>query len=254
MKSFKKFIKFEKGTIPLIFSVPHGGKLKCDEIPTRKSGILGIDKGTIKLTQKLMYYLKKYSKKKNLNRFKPSYVFSNVPRSKIDLNREEIDAYEHRSKLAEKIYHRYHNKIEQYISENLEVFNTSLLIDIHGFEKTKRPSGFRDVELILGTNNLESFFSEPVSKRYWKNTIRGKIIKRFLKLKIPIAPGHPRRREYVLTGGYTIQKYGSSQILKSKTMQIEFSDRIRIYEKKLRKIVLRTLAEIIIEEFNLNLN
>ncbi|MFX1314735.1 MAG: hypothetical protein ACFE9T_02655 [Promethearchaeota archaeon] len=250
MKIFKKFIKFEKGTIPLILSVPHGGKLKCDEIPTRKNGILGIDKGTIRLTQKLMHYMKKYSKQKKLKSFKPSYIFSYIPRSKIDLNREKSQAYIQNSVVAEKIYHLYHNKIEQYILENLETFNTSLLIDIHGFEKSKRPSGFRDVELILGTNNLESFFSKPVSKRYWKNTIRGKIIKRFLKLNIPIAPGHPRRREYVLTGGYTTQKYGSLKISKSKTMQIEFSDRLRIYEKKLRKIVLKTLAGIIIEEFN----
>ncbi len=65
----------------------------------------------------------------------------------------------------------------------------------------------------------------------------------------PIAPGHPRRREYVLTGGYITQAYGSSKISESKTMQIEFSDRIRILDKKLRKIVIQTLAEIIVNEY-----
>lgn len=64
-----------------------------------------------------------------------------------------------------------------------------------------------------------------------------------------IAPGHPRRREYVLTGGYITQTYGSSKISKSKTMQIELSDRIRILDKKLRKIVIQTLAEIIVNEY-----
>jgi len=76
-----------------------------------------------------------------------------------------------------------------------------------------------------------------------------KNIKNFIKLNIPIAPGHPRRREYVLTGGYITQTYSSSKISKSKTMQIEFSDRIRILNKKLRKIVIQTLAEIIVNEY-----
>jgi hypothetical protein len=72
-------------------------------------------------------------------------------------------------------------------------------------------------------------------------------------VNVPIAPGHPRRREYALVGGYITQTYGTSNISKSKTMQIEFSDRIRILNKKLRKTVLQTLAEIIIGEYKNNI-
>ncbi|MFX0071399.1 MAG: hypothetical protein ACFFAO_09950 [Candidatus Hermodarchaeota archaeon] len=247
--SLEKFIKFEKGTIPLILSVPHGGSLECENLPKRLNGILGIDKGTIELTQRLIDFIKKISKKKISKEINPSYIISNVPRNKIDLNRKESKAFIQNSSLAQKIYQFYHKKIKELIFHNINSFNHSLLIDIHGFESNKRPTGFRDVDLILGTNNLGTLFSKPIPKKVWENTIRGKIIKRFLDLNIPIAPSHPRRREYILKGGYITQAYGPSKISKSKTMQIELSDRIRILNKKLRKTVLQTLAEIIVEEF-----
>ena len=130
---------------------------------------------------------------------------------------------------------------------NVKLYDHSLLIDIHGFEKKRRPSGFRDVDIILGTNNLEAFFSEPIPKREWGNNIRGKIIQKFTELNIPIAPGHPTRKEYVLKGGLITKKYGASQIHRSQALQIEFSDSIRLYDKELRKVVITTLAEVFSE-------
>jgi hypothetical protein len=102
----------------------------------------------------------------------------------------------------------------------------------------------------LGTNNLESFFSEPIRRENWGDNIRGKIIQKFLELKIPIAPGHPKRREYVLTGGYITKKYGASQIPQSQAIQIEFSDKIRIQDQVLRELVLNSLAEILVKHLN----
>ena len=124
-----------------------------------------------------------------------------------------------------------------------------MLIDIHGFEKDKRPKGFRDVELILGTNNLESLYPNSIPKKDWGKNLRGKIVKEFNNLNIAIAPGHHLRREFVLTGGYITAKYGASHIKNSQTIQIEFSDKIRLYDKELKKIVLSTLAELIYKEF-----
>ena len=135
------------------------------------------------------------------------------------------------------------------ILNNIKSFGRSLLIDIHGFEKNKRPPGYRDVELILGTNNLKSLFLEPIPKRRdWEENIRGKMIKRFLELGVPIAPGHPRRKEYVLTGGYITRIYGASNFSGSQTIQIEFSDKIRLYDKNLRTKVLIALAELFLND------
>ncbi len=244
MVDIKDCIEYNRGSIPLIISVPHGGIIMSDNIPRRTNGIHGIDKDTIKLACELIEMIK------NIFKFKtPSYIISKIHRAKIDFNRNSSEAFDQESELAKKIYHFYHNKIEELILYNLETFNRSMLIDIHGFEKDKRPKGFRDVELILGTNNLESLYPNSIPKRDWGKNLRGKIVKEFNNLNIAIAPGHHLRREFVLTGGYITTKYGASHIKNSQTIQIEFSDKIRLHDKELKNIVLSTLAELLYKEY-----
>jgi hypothetical protein len=246
----EKYIKFERGSLPLIFSVPHGGTLDIKGIPYRSQGVLGIDKATIEVAQELNSLLTNLSPKYFSTQQTPSSIISNVRRKQIDLNRMQSEAYSPDSNLAEKIYLFYHNKIKEVILENINKFNISLLLDLHGFEKNKRPQGYRDVEIILGTNNLASFFSEPVSVKNRANNLRGTIIKKFIELDIPIAPGHPRRKEYVLMGGYITQKYGASELEKSQAIQVELSDRIRIYDKELRNQVLGSLVEVLLSHIS----
>lgn len=248
MHEYAKYVKYNQGNLPLIISVPHGGISKIDEIPERKSGIRGIDKNTIEIAVELIEHIKNKSNLQKNEPKIPCFVFSLVSRSNIDLNRDKSRAFVSSSKLAEKIYQFYHFKLEEYIYHNLEKFNRSLLLDIHGFESNQRPSGYRDVELILGTNNLKTLFPEPGPKKEHGKNLRGKIIKRFNKIGIQIAPGHHLRREYVLTGGYITKKYGATNIKNSQSIQIEFSDKIRIHDKELRSKVLYNLAEIIIHE------
>jgi len=248
MLDLSDYIEFQQGNIPLILSVPHGGSLECENIPKRSSGILGIDGKTIEIAKKLIALIQNIFKKHNSEVKKPSYVISKVRRSKIDLNREETEAYEQGSYIAKQIYKFYHKKIEEIVRYNLKVYERSLLIDLHGFEKANRPPGFRDVDVVLGTNNLESFYSKKIPKKDWGKNIRGKIVQKFLELNIPIAPSHPKRGEYVLTGGYITKKYGASQIPKSQALQIEFSDRIRIQDGNLRDLVLNHLAKILYNE------
>jgi N-formylglutamate amidohydrolase len=248
--NFQNYIEFRKGTIPLVFSVPHGGTTNFDDIPDRVYGIHGVDKETIKLTFDLIEKFREFAKMKFKNNWTPSYIISKIKRIKIDFNRKETDAFHSKSNLAREIYYNYHNKILELINSNLNKYNRSILIDIHGFEKVKRPKGFRDVELVLGTNNLESMFPEKLPKKVWGRNFRGKIIKKFNELNIPIAPGIHTRKEYVLTGGYIIQKYGASRIKNSQAIQIEFSDAIRLCDNQLRKNTLESLAQLFFEEFS----
>ena len=241
------YLEFQKGTIPLIISVPHGGTLECENIPKRSHGILGIDGKTVEIARKLMGLIRANFRAQNLKSKFPSYVISKVRRSKIDLNRNEAEAFNPSSIIAREIYISYHNKLREFVIDNLNFFSRSLLIDIHGFEKEKRPPGFRDVDIIIGTNNYESLFSKPTLRKDLGNNIRGKIIQKFIDLEIPIAPGHPKRKEYVLTGGYITKKYGASQIHNSQALQMEFSDRIRIKDHKLRELVLNALANILVK-------
>lgn len=249
MVVLKDYIKFNKGTIPLIISVPHGGTFNLESIPQRSTGVLGIDKRTIEIAMELIAYIETYFEEKTSVNKSPSFLISKVRRNKIDLNRPEVEAHDKNSSLGREIYLFYHQKIKDLILNNIKSFGRSLLIDIHGFEKNKRPPGYRDVELILGTNNLSSLFLEPLPKRRdWDKNIRGKIIKKFLELGVPIAPGRPRRKEYVLTGGYITQIYGASNFSGSQTIQIEFSDKIRLHDKNLRTKVLYTLAELFLND------
>ena len=248
MSELVDFIEFKEGNIPLIVSVPHGGILECSSIPERKTGVLGIDKGTIEFSKNLKEQISLKFKAEITIYKAPFYIFSRVRRSKIDLNRERSEAYNQNSFLAREIYNFYHTKIQEWVFNNLKMYGRSLMIDIHGFEKDSRPPGFRDVDVILGTNNLESFFPEPIAKSDWGKNLRGKLIQKFLQLGIPIAPGHPRRREYVLSGGYITRKYGASNVPKSQTIQIEFSDRIRIDDKELRESVIRIITDILFKD------
>ena len=245
MLKLKNLINFEQGNVPIILSIPHGGTIECEKIPKRTNGITGIDKCTIEIGLQIISKIKTLSINKSSKQMTPSYIICQLRRSKIDLNRVENEAYMKNSQLAKEIYEFYHNKLQEFIRYNLESFNKSLLIDIHGFEKHKRPAGYRDVEIVLGTDNLKSLSTEPIPKREWDKTLRGELVSRFLDLGIEIAPGHPRRKEYVLTGGYIIRQYGASKILKSKAIQIEFSDSIRYKEKELKGKVISSIAELI---------
>ena len=165
MKVSKNYIKFHKGSIPLLISVPHGGTIKHNKIPTRKEGVLGTDKGTIELAVELINRVEKLFRSKYSSQKTPSYIISHIHRSKIDLNRKESKAYDNNSIPARSIYQYYHKKIKELIEYNIKSFNHSLLVDIHGFEKNKKPQGFRDVEIVLGTNNLETIFSSTTPKK-----------------------------------------------------------------------------------------
>ncbi|MFX1235633.1 MAG: N-formylglutamate amidohydrolase [Promethearchaeota archaeon] len=247
--AFEKHIRCHKGDIPLIISVPHSGTKKPKVIPNRRKGIVGTDKNSKELALELIRSIEiLYQSKSNIKKI-PSYIISNVHRSKIDINRNESKAYDVISLLAKEIYQYYHHKIQELIYFNLTHFNRSLLIDVHGFETKDIPAGFRDVDIILGTNNLESLYSVPKTQRFWGKDLRGKIIKAFVKLGISIAPNHQRGREYALTGGYITQKYGASKIKNSQAIQIEFSDRVRLYNENLRKIITFTLANLLFVEF-----
>jgi len=244
--SIEDYVEYRKGTIPLIFSVPHGGTFKFETIPDRISGIYGVDKDTVRLAFNLIENINNLFKINSKDIKSPSYIISKVERVKIDFNRKESIAFHIKSNLAREIYLSYHNKIRELISYNLSKFKRSLLIDIHGFDKANRPKGFRDVELVLGTNNLASLFPEAVPIKDWDKNIRGKVIKKFMELGIQIAPSNPKRKEYVLTGGYLIQKYGASNIKGSQAMQIEFSDNIRMYDEELKRKVLKSLSEVLL--------
>lgn len=248
----ENYIEYIKGNLPIIISVAHGGDLNPEDILDRQSGIKCVDKKTIEIVRLLNQEFINLCQA-NLNlKIKPSLIISKVSRSKVDLNRPQKESFNHKSELAKEIYQFYHRTIKKDIKFKIKSHGKSLLIDIHGFEKNMKPEGFRDVDIVLGTNNLKSLFDYEIPKHNWDKNIRGAIIERFIALNIPIAPGHPRRKEYVLKGGYITKLYGASNFQDSKAIQIEFSDKIRLNNSDLRNEILLALAETIFLNFITN--
>jgi len=238
------FIICNKGNIPLILSVPHGGTNKFEDIlHERESGIKGIDKNTIQIALKLKESIKYYSQEKFKTQITPSLVFSNVHRSRIDFNRPPSEAYPADSKLSEKVYNDFHENLKKLLLYNFQNWKVSYLIDIHGFEKSKRPPGFMNVEIVIGTKNLQTLFHKGQPKNEKHKNIRNLIIEELHNNNIFAAPVWPRQKEYVLTGGYITQKYGAENYNFSKSMQIEFSDDIRYNDEKLYLKVIRILSK-----------
>ncbi|MFW9785535.1 MAG: hypothetical protein ACFFFB_24850, partial [Candidatus Heimdallarchaeota archaeon] len=89
MLDITEYVEFQKGNIPLIISVPHGGTSKYGNIPRRTKGILGVDGETIYIAKKLIELLEVKFNEFGSKSKTPSYSISKVPRSKIDLNRSE---------------------------------------------------------------------------------------------------------------------------------------------------------------------
>jgi len=92
--SIEDYVEYRKGTIPLIFSVPHGGTFKFETIPDRISGIYGVDKDTIKLAFILIENINNLFKINSKDIKSPSYIISKVERVKIDFNRKESIAFQ----------------------------------------------------------------------------------------------------------------------------------------------------------------
>ena len=91
MIDLKDNIEFQKGDIPLVFSVPHGGKLKCNNIPERTTGIRGIDGETIEIVKKLISLIENIYEEQNLGDISLSYIISKVPRSRIDFIHKRLE-------------------------------------------------------------------------------------------------------------------------------------------------------------------
>ncbi|MBD3196980.1 MAG: hypothetical protein GF317_18145 [Candidatus Lokiarchaeota archaeon] len=247
-REVQKYISYQAGNVPLILSIPHGGTIKPKEILDRERGITGIDKGTIKIGTLLAEYLSKYSTSHLESQITPYYVIAKIARKKIDFNRKLKEACNHSSEIAKEIYKFYHQKLRTFIDKSLKTHKRSLLIDIHGFEKYKRPKGYRIVDVVLGTNNLKSISPHQIPKKHRNKNIRGNLINELLKLDLSIAPAHSRRREYVLKGGYITSTYGASNIENSQSIQIEFSETIRIHNSELRHKVIKAIGKCIIDE------
>lgn len=119
------YAEYVPGSLPLILSAGHGGDLRPGEIPTRTYGTTRADLNTRQLTFEVRdAFLDLYG-------FAPHVVISHLHRSRLDPNREIVEAAQGNI-YAEHAYGEYHEMI-RVARRRVELDSGSgLYIDMHG--------------------------------------------------------------------------------------------------------------------------
>lgn len=120
----KNYVEFYEGDIPIIITSSHGGELSPHEIDDRDEGVFESDDFTKELSEAIIAEF--YLQIKKI----PYAVIAEISRTKVDLNRDEDEAYE--SDKAGVIYDSFHSLIKRSRVEIEHRFKKGLYLDIHG--------------------------------------------------------------------------------------------------------------------------
>jgi hypothetical protein len=215
------YIAYYAGELPLIFSAPHGGYLTPSEIPDRTYGTTGTDRKTIEtvlaLREAVFNFTGKY----------PHVIISRLKRTKLDPNREIIEAAQG-NQWAEQAWYEYHSFIDIAKDSVTTHFGKGFYADIHGhghsIERLELGYLLSSSNLMLSDNQLNSTYyinksslkalaaETPVS---FPQLIRGsKSLGTLLEEReIPSVPSsaqiNPGSGNPYFSGGYNTKRHGS---------------------------------------------
>lgn len=154
-------VSVQLGDLPLIISAPHGGLLKPSEIPDRTYGSTGGDGHTAELAWLLSAEIEAATG------LLPHLVVSNLHRTKLDANRELVEAAQG-DQRAEEAWWAYHQAIEDARSRVVDDHLAGLYIDLHGhhhdIERVEVGYLLLDDELRLSDSELDQGTNCQVSR------------------------------------------------------------------------------------------
>ncbi len=205
----EKYLTYKLGNSPIILSAPHGGDIKPTDIPYRTYGNRSRDTYTRRLIQGIDAGLV----------YKPYFIYADIHRSRVDLNRDIAEAAQGNPK-AEKIWYDWNKFLSTSKSEVEKRFGRGLYIDIHshnnsdkfqigyglkvidyldlrgGWEIKKHSTmyplvrdGYTEKNLLFGTYS----FPDSITSSGYKVLV-------------------PEKEEQYLNGGYNIHKYHGNGI------------------------------------------
>lgn len=120
-----KYITNSRGNSNIILSAPHGGGIKPINAPRRRYGNRSQDTYTRRLTELIINGLKE----------KPYYIYADIHRSIVDLNRD-IEEATQGNKLAEDLWKDWNYITASYTDQVRNKFGRGLFIDIHSHNKS----------------------------------------------------------------------------------------------------------------------
>ncbi|RIB04895.1 hypothetical protein C2G38_2282503 [Gigaspora rosea] len=125
------YIEYQKGNMPLIVCIPHGGRQRPPEVLNRENSSKTITKNDL--------YIQEIGKdlKKEIIKLKsqPYLIVNHLHRSKLDVNHKLEEGSS--APETKKAWEEYHNFISRAIEDIKEKHRRDLLIDLHGHEQSE---------------------------------------------------------------------------------------------------------------------
>jgi len=214
-------ILIQKGTLPIIVSAPHGGRLAVPGVPERIGrGLTNFqtvrDDHTAELAESFAAELGEQLKGK------PWLVVARFDRMFIDVNRPAKEGYE--SEKARSTYDAYHATLAAACKAVREKDGRGLLLDIHG------QGEFKDA-ICRGTRNGKTV--SLLLDRDGRAALTGKRsvlghLQRIGYRILPSCDGDEKVKEEVkFSGGYIVDTYGSHTRFAIDAIQLEFGTTLR---------------------------
>lgn len=116
----KKYLTYKLGKTNIMLSAPHGGNIKPISIPSRTYGNKSRDTYSLDLIKKIIELLPAT----------PYYIYSNIHRSRIDLNRDIVEGCQDNIEM-EKLWGKWNNVLNEFSNTVRFFHKKGLYIDIH---------------------------------------------------------------------------------------------------------------------------
>ena len=121
----KNYVEYIPGELPVVISAPHGGALQPGEAADRTYGTTGSDRNTIDLSLALRDALI------DATGYAPHVILSRLHRSKLDPNREIVEAAQG-DPFAENAWHEFQDWIKEARVFVAADYDRGLYFDMHG--------------------------------------------------------------------------------------------------------------------------
>lgn len=219
------FLTVQKGTLPVIVSAPHGGRMKLPGVPQRAGkGLTNFyttrDENTAELAEKFAAELE------GATGGKPWLVIARFDRKYLDANRPPKEAYE--SEEAKPYYDAYHGALSAACKAVKKESRRGLLLDIHS-------NGVHPDAICRGTRNLKTV--TLLKDREGMPAIRGpnSVLGRMGRLGYKVMPSagddDKAKEQPKFTGGHIVGTYGSHTDYGIDAIQLEFGSHLRTRDK-----------------------
>jgi hypothetical protein len=213
----KKYLTYGIGNSPILLSAGHGGGIIPLGLKQRTYGNRSKDSYTRRLIQRVIELLPDTNK--------PFYIYSNIHRKIVDLNREVMEATQG-NQLAGDIWNTWHTYLRAYSLNITNKYGKGLYIDIHSHNKHDE---FEMGYGLITKDYLSILNGKPTKKRSYMYSLKevGKNeystlfgehsfpnILTMFEYKVLV----PEKDETYLNGGYNIKHHSGNEI---GAMQIE---------------------------------